>query len=589
VRECERLVVSNRRIEGDTLLRIKPVLCAVTAVAAVGAAGGIAATGSPAQGDEARTYVVLLAPSTSTEQATRSIEAAGGSVEKLNTAVGVATVRSANGDFAADAKGQAGIQGAAADRSIGRVPAESRTHRERAQIERLQALRDAGRGKGAPAPLSGYTSPGDPLAPLQWDMQAIHATTAGSYQVQQGTKDVRVGIMDTGVDASHSDIAPNFDRALSRNFTVDDPVVDGACDTDPDGSCEDPADVDEDGHGTHVAGTIAAPLNGLGIAGVAPRVDIVNLRAGQDSGYFFLQPTVDALTYAGDHGIDVVNMSFYIDPWLYNCAANPADTPEQQAEQQTIIEATRRALKYARDRGVSLVAAAGNEATDLGRPDFDNTSPDYPPDAAHDRNVDNSCLNLPTEAEGVIGVTATGPTGRKAYYSNYGTEQADVAAPGGDFYDNYGTDQFANPKNLVLAPYPKSVGLAVGDIDPETGEPTNAFVVKDTKNGQTAYYQYLQGTSMATPHAVGVVALIVSEYGKKDRSQGGLTLPPDRVQKILQKTATDVACPTPRLFHYEGLPETAAVPDPYCEGGPKRNGFFGDGLIDALAAVQKGT
>ena len=61
-----------------------------------------------------------------------------------------------------------------------------------------------------------------------------------------------------------------------------------------------------------------APFNGLGIAGVAPRVDIVNLRADQDSGYFFIQPTVDALTYAGDQGIDVVNMSFYIDPWLYN-------------------------------------------------------------------------------------------------------------------------------------------------------------------------------------------------------------------------------------------------------------------------------
>ncbi|HWI71687.1 MAG TPA: S8 family serine peptidase [Baekduia sp.] len=570
-------------------MRIKPVLCAVSAVAATGAIGGIVATGSPAQGDQARTYVVLLTPSASTAQATRSIEAAGGTVQKLNSAVGVATVRSTNGDFVADAERRPGIQGAAADRSIGQVPAASRTHREQAEIERLQAQRDAARGQGgAQDPTSGYTAPGDPLASLQWDMQAIHATTAGSYQVQQGTKDVRVGIMDTGVDASHPDIAPNFDRALSRNFTVDDPIIDGACDTDPDGSCNDPADVDEDGHGTHVAGTIGAPLNGLGIAGVAPRVDIVNLRAGQDSGYFFIQPTVDALTYAGDHGIDVVNMSFYIDPWLYNCASNPADTPEQQAEQQTIIAATQRALKYARDRGVTLVAAEGNEHTDLGRPDFDDTSPDYPPDTAHDRNVDNSCLNLPTEGEGVIGVTATGPSGRKAYYSNYGTEQADVAAPGGDYRDFFGTDKYKTPGNLVLAPYPKAVGLASGDIDPATGEPTNAFVVKDTKNGVAAYYQYLQGTSMATPHAVGVAALIVSEYGKKDRSQGGLTLPPDRVQKILQKTATDVACPTPRLYHYDS-DDLGSAFDAYCEGPVKRNGFFGDGLIDALAAVQKGT
>ena len=56
------------------------------------------------------------------------------------------------------------------------------------------------------------------------------------------------------------------------------------------------------------------------MAGVAPNVRLVNLRAGQDSGYFFLQPSVDALTFAADHGVDVVNMSYFIDPWLYNCA-----------------------------------------------------------------------------------------------------------------------------------------------------------------------------------------------------------------------------------------------------------------------------
>ena len=80
---------------------------------------------------------------------------------------------------------------------------------------------------------------------------------------------------------------------------------------------------DDDGHGTHVASTIGSPINGIGMAGVAPKVNLVNIRAGQDSGFFFLQPTVDALTYAGKVGIDVVNMSFYIDPWLFNCTAQP--------------------------------------------------------------------------------------------------------------------------------------------------------------------------------------------------------------------------------------------------------------------------
>lgn len=93
---------------------------------------------------------------------------------------------------------------------------------------------------------------------------------------------------------------------------------------------------------------VAAAFNGLGIAGIAPKVTLVNIRAGQDSGGFFLQPSIDALTYAGSVGIDVVNMSFFTDPWLFNCLNNPADTPEQQLEQRTIREATQRALDFAR-------------------------------------------------------------------------------------------------------------------------------------------------------------------------------------------------------------------------------------------------
>ncbi len=209
-------------------------------------------------------------------------------------------------------------------------------------------------------------------------MAMIHATVDGSYKEQRGDKRVLVGILDTGVDGSHPDIAPNFSRRLSRNFTVDVPLVDGECADDPDGSCEDPADVDENGHGTHVAGTIGAALNGLGIGGIAPNVTLVNLRAGQDSGYFFLQASVDALTYAGDIGVDVVNMSYYIDPWLFNCANNPADSPEAQLEQRTIIEATNRALKYAHKHGVTLIAAAGNEHTDLGNPTVDRHQPRLP-------------------------------------------------------------------------------------------------------------------------------------------------------------------------------------------------------------------
>ena len=110
----------------------------------------------------------------------------------------------------------------------------------------------------------------------------IGATPEGSYRKQQGSRAVRVGIIDTGIDGSHPDIAPNFNRALSRNFTFDIPtapngeVVDGPCAEEADQSCADGRDVDDNGHGTHVAGTIGGALNGIGIVRRRPEG-----RAGQ--------------------------------------------------------------------------------------------------------------------------------------------------------------------------------------------------------------------------------------------------------------------------------------------------------------------
>ena len=219
----------------------------------------------------------------------------------------------------------------------------------------------------------------------------------------------------------------------------------------------DPPTEDPFGHGTHVAGIVAAPLNGVGIGGVAPKARLVNIRAAQDSGYFFLKSTVDALTYAGDIGIDVVNMSFYVDPWLYNCANLPSDSPEQQAEQRTIIEGIQAALRYAHKKGVTLVASAGNQDDDLGDPEPESTSPDFPGGTEIiNRDADDSCLTLPTEGDNVIAVTSLGPSKRKAYYSNYGISEADLSAPGGDTNDN----PPPAPASQVLAPYPKTLAEA---------------------------------------------------------------------------------------------------------------------------------
>lgn len=556
-----------------------------------------AALKAPQQTGQSREYVVLYAEGTSTTAAHNAVKAAGGTVVKENADVGVATVRSTNDRFAVTARQQQALAGVARNRSIGHAPKNAQAKLKREAIERDGAL-----GTSAKAGATKAGPSAEPLADRQWDMKQIHATAEGSYKVQPGSRAVRVGVLDTGIDGSHPDIAANFDSKLSRNFTTDVPAdangepVDGPCEEEPDKSCNDPADVDEDGHGTHVASTIGSPINKFGVAGVAPKVTLVNLRAGQDSGYFFLQPSIDALTYAGKNGIDVVNMSYYIDPWLFNCVDNPADSPENQLEQRTIIQATQRALNFAHRNGVTLIGAAGNEFADYKEPFEDESSPDFadePGEAPYKRTVPPSCLSMPVEGNHVIPVSSTGKSTNKSFFSSHGKGYIGVAAPGGA--SNETPDNKPDPTLAQLAAYPESVAKAAGELNPD-GTPNTPRVVRDCKGSGSAktcaYYQYIQGTSMASPHAVGVAALIVSKYGKRDQRLGGVTLDPRVTESVLRSTATPKACPDPRTHTYVYFARDAngelvrQESEQTCKGPKRDNSWYGNGIVDALRAVQ---
>jgi subtilisin family serine protease len=571
----------------------RSVVLTLTSVAALAATTAVlpsvAGAAAPASGQLSSAtsgsadYIVLYTSTGSAGAARAAIAAAGGSVVSENSEVGYAVARSSAADFAAQVATSSAVVGAAKDRIIGYAPpSDARSAKARTKSREIERLDSARAERKAARQTDAAAVPdAEPLANRQWDMRLMGATPTGSYRVQPGDKAVRVGVIDTGIDGSHPDIAPNFDAKDSHNFVTDNPAIDGPCEVP---SCVDPVDEDDDGHGTHVASTIGSPINGLGVAGVAPNVTLLNLRAGQDSGFFFLQPTLEAITYAADIGVDVINMSYFTDPWLFNCVNNPADSPAEQTEQRIIRETTQRALDYARAHGVLPVAALGNEATDLGNPVEDSTSPDFPLDAAKTRQVDNSCITVPTESKGVVGVSSVGPSTRLAYYSNYGTEQTDVSAPGGDAFDS--PDETLDPRSLVLAAYPKRLAELNGDID-ENGDPTNDFVVSDCSSGTCAYYQYLQGTSMASPHAVGVAALIVSQYGKPDKVHGGLTLDPRTTERILAQTAVDHACPQPRDFVWTRIrgDGSVATSTATCEGPTRDNGFYGEGIVNAYAAV----
>jgi len=530
--------------------------------------------------DSQTEYVVLAETGSSAADVRRAINAAGGTVTDTNAAIGTFTVLAPAEGFVEAVSASKVVFGATGQRAIGRLPDATPVKVADPEVE---AIHEG--GAGGPRH-GGSTAEMDPLDPLAWGLFMVKSDLARA--VNAGDSRVLVGILDSGIDASHPDLAGQLAPGLSRNFVTDIPLIDGPCEVP---SCIDPPTADDSGHGTHVAGTVAAAANDLGVSGVAPGVRLVSIRGGQDGGWLFLGPVTNALTYGADIGVDVINMSFYVDPWLYNCTANPVDSPEDQLEQRTIIEGMNRALDYAHSKYVTLVGSLGNNHEDLGHPRTDFSSPDFPPGEEYARPIDNaSCWDLPVEGHHVIGVSALGPSTAKADYSNYGLEQISVSAPGGWFRDGFGTATYRTNGNQILSTYPLHILQAQGRVDASgniTPSGTASGVMKDCDGSTCGYYAYLQGTSMASPHVTGVSALAVSRFGVKDpRHKGDLRLAPRKTEFILIEGAAEHACPVPPLFDYLDEGRSAEF-TALCEGDTEFNGFYGHGIVDAYATVTE--
>nr|MBA2600773.1 S8 family serine peptidase [Actinomycetota bacterium] len=366
----------------------------------------------------------------------------------------------------------------------------------------------------------------------------------------------------SGEGCQHPDLVQNIDFANSASCES------GAPDQDP------IAWDDRNGHGTHTAGTIAAASNGIGIVGVAPNVKVAGIKASNDDGYFFPEMVVCAFMWAGSRHLDVTNNSYFADPYLFNCHNDPA--------QQAIWKAEQRAIRYAMTEGVTVVASEGNESTDLSHPKVDVISPDFPPGTEEEREISNNCVVVPVEVAGVVGVTASGANEQtdndedddylKSFYSSYGVSTADVVAPGGDSI--FGRNPEA-PNGRVLSTYP-----------------LDSFCRPDRRmvdpNEPTAAYCYLQGTSMAGPHVAGVAALIVSRYGDASNPQNG-KMRPGQVAAYLEQTADPQPCPTQLPPGYlEIFTQNNGEPQS-CSGGPGHNSWYGNGRVDALAAITHDT
>ena len=306
---------------------------------------------------------------------------------------------------------------------------------------------------------------------FNWGAETMHAREAGAVSVERAP--VTVAVVDSGVEDTHPDLEGRVDTQRSVKCSVN-----GVATQDFYGWR------DEFYHGTHVAGIIAANHNDIGIDGIAPQATIVAIQATNDNRLIYPEYVTCAFMWAADHGVDIVNNSYSMDPWVY---WSPTD-PEQAAG----LEAATRSIHYAQGRGLAVIAAAGNEGVNIDNPTIDNGSPTDAATPTKGRNVEGS-IRVPSMIDGVAQVSAVmqaynvrpGLSLARADFSNYGTT-IDFAAPGDQIYST-ATQLF------YLS------GYAVAD-----------------------------GTSMATPHVSGVAALIKSVHPE---------LTGDQVIELMKKQA----------------------------------------------------
>ena len=249
--------------------------------------------------------------------------------------------------------------------------------------------------------------PNDPRFDEQWHMKQIHVEDA--WKVGQGAG-VIVAVIDTGVSRVSDLAATEF--VPGHNF-----VTDG-----DDAS-------DDHGHGTHVAGTIAQSTNnGIGVAGVAYKARIMPIKVLSAQGGGSITGIAEGIRWAADHGAKVINMSL---------------------GGRLSSQVLGKAVKYAHDKGVTVVCAAGNDG--------------------------KGKVSFPAAFPGSVAVAATQKDEGTTFYSNWG-KQIDIAAPGGN----------------------------------TRGDPSGGVLQNTLYQGKDDYF-FFQGTSMASPHVAGIAALVVGQ------------------------------------------------------------------------------
>ena len=245
------------------------------------------------------TYLVLAPQGASTAKAAARVAAAGGTVVADYGQIGVLVARSSNPDFA-DAASGAGVEAVASTAGLG-TPLE--------ETDTLDTV--AADATGNPT--------GEPLWGLQWDMRQIDVAEAHAITI--GDPSIVVGVLDTGISSTHPDLATQIAKDKSAS-----------CLGREHGRGRLESDHVRPRHACRT--TIAAAINGVGIAGVAPGVKVASVKVVTDAGFIYPEAAVCGFIWAAEHGMQITNNSYFIDPWEFNCRNDPRQRPVWQAVQR---------------------------------------------------------------------------------------------------------------------------------------------------------------------------------------------------------------------------------------------------------------
>jgi len=422
------------------------------------------------------------------------VAALGGTLESVHAAGGIAVVSGISDAAAANLTSIRGVNEAQPDIEITLGSPLAAVEADASSIEDPAITSQTN-----PATASRY--------PWQWNMRDIHANTAWAAG-KLGSPDVKVAILDSGIDYDAPDLNGLVDLASSTSFVSGDNAITATYFPSRN------AIGDYNGHGTNVASQVSSKA--VALAGVSSRTTLMGVKVLGWNGSGSLSAVLNGILWAADHGADVANMSLGVAGGVSKTAFG------------AYVSLVNRTFNYAKSKGMLMVVSAGNDGIDLD----------------HNGNIFAAYCDAPH----VVCVSAVGPAtatstniDEPAYFTNVGRSAIAVAAPGGNADAAH---------NFALSPWPWGNDIAswVWSYCSKTRLATDAkgkliqplaLTGCAAGNRITGYI----GTSQASPHVAGLAALLVAEMGHNH---------PSAIKAAILNSADDLGQPGTDPFYGRG-------------------------------------